>query len=195
MPTRAKGSMSHFTIGAAAAVALLDIGEHQGAEHVGETPRVRIAGRRGSPRASVRPPAGSSRTVRGEPAIFRPYRRHRVAAIHARLTAVGAVRIGLVGCGFAAEHRHLPTLMHLPDLSVAAVCDVDETARSRVGERFGIARRHASAHELAADPSVEAVAVCVPTGAHVEVALAAIEAGKHVFVEKPIALSLDDADT
>ncbi len=107
---------------------------------------------------------------------------------------MGAVRIGFVGCGFAAEHRHLPTLMRSSELSVEAVCDLDETARTRVGDRFGIARRYAGARELAEDPAVEAVAVCVPTGAHAEVAMAALEAGKHVFVEKPLALSLDDAD-
>ena len=107
---------------------------------------------------------------------------------------MGAVRIGLAGCGFAAEHRHLPTLMRSGALTVEAVADVDVNARTRIGARFGIERRYESADLLAADPAVEAVAVCVPTGAHVEVALAALEAGKHVFVEKPLALSLDDAD-
>ena len=107
---------------------------------------------------------------------------------------MGPVRIGFVGCGFAAEHRHLPTLARLPELSVEAVADVDEAAAVRVAERFGISRCHGSARELAEDPAVEAVAVCVPTGSHVEVAIAAIDAGKHVFVEKPLALSLDQAD-
>jgi myo-inositol 2-dehydrogenase / D-chiro-inositol 1-dehydrogenase len=107
---------------------------------------------------------------------------------------VAAVRIGLVGCGFAAEHRHLPTLVGLSELSVEAVCDRDDAARTRVGDRFGVAHRYADARELAADPAVDAVAVCVPTGAHAEVALAALDAGKHLFVEKPLALSLDDAD-
>jgi predicted dehydrogenase len=99
-----------------------------------------------------------------------------------------------VGCGFAAEHRHLPTLARSSDLSVTAVADLDEGARTRVGEHFGIARRHGSAAELAADPEVEAVAICTPTGAHVEGAMAALDAGKHVFVEKPLALTLADAD-
>ena len=107
---------------------------------------------------------------------------------------MGPVRIGFVGCGFAAEHRHLPTLARLPGLRVEAVADLDEAAATRIAEQFGIERRYASARELAEDPAVEAVAVCVPTGAHVEVALAAIDAGKHVFVEKPLALSLDEAD-
>ena len=107
---------------------------------------------------------------------------------------MGPVRIGFVGCGFAAEHRHLPTLARLPGLRVEAVADLDEAAATRLAERFGIERRYTSARELAEDPAVEAVAVCVPTGAHVEVAIAAIDAGKHVFVEKPLALSLEQAD-
>ena len=107
---------------------------------------------------------------------------------------MGPVRIGLVGCGFVAEHRHLPTLARLPGLHVEAVADIDEAAAGRVAERFGIARRYASAAELGEDPAVEAMVVCVPTGAHVDAAIAAIDAGKHVFVEKPLTLSLDQAD-
>ena len=91
---------------------------------------------------------------------------------------MGAVRIGFVGCGFAAEHRHLPTLMRSSELGVEAVCDLDEDGAHARGSRFGIARRYAVARELAEDPAVEAVAVCVPTGAHAEVAIAAMERGQ-----------------
>ena len=104
------------------------------------------------------------------------------------------VRIGLVGCGFATEQLHLPRLSRMAEFRVEAVADVDADALTRVAQRFGVPRRYGSVRELAADPSVEAVAVCVPAAVHSEAALAAMDAGKHLFVEKPLALSLDEAD-
>jgi predicted dehydrogenase len=63
-----------------------------------------------------------------------------------------------------------------------------------VGDQFAITRRHDDYRALLDDPVVEAVAVCVPAALHVEVALAALDAEKHLFIEKPLALSLDDSD-
>ncbi len=102
--------------------------------------------------------------------------------------------VGFVGCGFATSSRHLPGLRRLPELRVAALADVDPSSLAGVGERFGVARRYSRARDLIEDSEVDVVAVCVPAADHVEIALAAIEAGKHVLVEKPLALSLEDAD-
>lgn len=102
--------------------------------------------------------------------------------------------VGLVGCGFVARRRHLPTLRRVPEIEVTALADPDPVALAEVGDRFGISRRHRSVEELVADPLVEAVAVCVPVGWHVGVALAALTAGKHILLEKPLALTLAEAD-
>jgi predicted dehydrogenase len=104
------------------------------------------------------------------------------------------VRLGIVGCGFVAEHRHLPTLARMSEIDVVAVADIDTERCRRVADRFGIANRDADVAALLERPEVEAVAVCVPAAEHAQVALAALDAGKHVFVEKPLALSLDEAD-
>jgi myo-inositol 2-dehydrogenase/D-chiro-inositol 1-dehydrogenase len=104
------------------------------------------------------------------------------------------LRLGLVGCGFVARHRHLPTLRRVAEIEVTALADSDPGALAQAGNSFGISRRHPSVEELLADPLVEAVAVCVPVGAHVEVALAALAAGKHILMEKPLALTLAGAD-
>jgi myo-inositol 2-dehydrogenase/D-chiro-inositol 1-dehydrogenase len=61
-----------------------------------------------------------------------------------------------------------------------------------VSRRFGIPRRYADVRDVAADPEVEATAVCVPPWIHVQAALVVLEAGKHLFVEKPLALSLEE---
>src|SRR5690606_14654560 len=74
----------------------------------------------------------------------------------------------------------------------AAVVDADPLVTQALSTQFGVSARTLS--EVIADPGITAVAVAVPAKAHAEVALAAIAAGKHVFVEKPLALDLADAD-
>lgn len=104
------------------------------------------------------------------------------------------MRVGFAGCGFVARNRHLPTLRRVPEVEVVALADLDESALIETGERFGVRRRHRTVEGLVADPEVEAIAVCVPVGVHVEVALAALAAQKHLLVEKPLALDLVEAD-
>jgi predicted dehydrogenase len=102
--------------------------------------------------------------------------------------------VGLIGCGHVAEVRHLPALSSLDDARVVAVADLDPDRAQRLGERFAVPRRYQDTGELLADPEVEVVGVLVPATDHTEVAIAALEAGKHVLVEKPLATSLDDGD-
>jgi predicted dehydrogenase len=104
------------------------------------------------------------------------------------------LRLGIVGCGFVTEDRHLPALARVPEVVVAALADRDDTRAAHVGSRFGIAALYPSAEALLAEADVDAVAVCTPAASHREPALAALDAGKHVFVEKPLALSVADAD-
>jgi myo-inositol 2-dehydrogenase / D-chiro-inositol 1-dehydrogenase len=104
------------------------------------------------------------------------------------------VRLGVIGCGIVAVRGHLPALRAVPEIEVVAAADVEPDRLRGVADAFQIPRRYADPAALLADPEVEAVAVCVPARLHVEVALAALAAGRHVFLEKPIALSLADAD-
>jgi predicted dehydrogenase len=110
-----------------------------------------------------------------------------------RSSSGAALNVGLIGCGYVTRDRHLPALKRTPHLRVIAVADLDSAAASDVAQRWGVTC-YTDADQLLADGAVEAVAVCVPPAAHVEVAVAALQAGKHVLVEKPLALSLADAD-
>ena len=105
-----------------------------------------------------------------------------------------AVRLGVVGCGRVTELRHLPAVRRVPGVEVVALSDVDAKRLESVGVRFGIARRYTNYLKLIEDERVDAVAVCVPPLLHTEVALAALGAGKHLFIEKPLALSLGECD-
>lgn len=98
-----------------------------------------------------------------------------------------------MGCGYAARTRHLPGLARIPEAEVVGVTDIDVAAAEEVGREWGVPHRR-GLEELLSDPAVEAVAVCVPATHHVEVALAALGAGRHVVIEKPLTLSLEEAD-
>jgi len=102
--------------------------------------------------------------------------------------------VGIVGCGYATQSLHLPALRGLASVRVVAIADTDPERLRTVGGQFAIARRYDDYEALLRDADVEAVAVCVPPRAHAAVAAAALDARKHVFVEKPLCLHLDDAD-
>jgi predicted dehydrogenase len=104
------------------------------------------------------------------------------------------LRLGIIGCGNVTQNRHLPAIQSLPDLRVVALADIDSARLRNAAERYGIQAQYSDYRSLVDDEGVEAVAVCTPLGLHVEMALAALEAGKHVMIEKPLAPSLDAAD-
>lgn len=104
------------------------------------------------------------------------------------------IRLGIVGCGSVTQLRHLPALRRVNDIEVVALCDVNKATLENVAGQFGIARRYQDDRELIESGGIDAVAICTPPRFHAVVALAAIDAGKHVFVEKPLALSLQECD-
>src|SRR5678815_2246089 len=82
----------------------------------------------------------------------------------------------------------------LPDAAIRWICDLDEERRRRAGVVHADARLTSDADEAFRDPAVEAVVVAVDPARHHPVAMRALEAGKHVFVEKPLALTVHDAE-
>src|SRR5579862_538281 len=105
-----------------------------------------------------------------------------------------ALKLGVIGCGQATMGSHLPALAHLAEIEVVALADTDPVALARAAQFAGGPRTYQDYRKLLDDAGVEAVAVCVPAPFHAEVSLAVLDAGKHLFLEKPLALTLDDAD-
>lgn len=106
------------------------------------------------------------------------------------------IRVGIVGCGEVAQIIHLPSLYQLADqFEVTALCDVSAQVLEGVGTHWGVAKRFFDYQELVQQRDVDAVLVANPHVYHTDVTLAAIAAGKHVLVEKPMSLSLQEADT
>jgi myo-inositol 2-dehydrogenase/D-chiro-inositol 1-dehydrogenase len=97
---------------------------------------------------------------------------------------------GLIGAGWIGSF-HAETLANrLPAARLAAVADPVPGA----AERLPAARAYRDPHELIDDRSIDAVAICSPAATHAALVVAAAQAGKHIFCEKPMALTLDDAD-
>ena len=104
------------------------------------------------------------------------------------------VRIGLVGLGRAGWGMHCSELESRKDkFQIIAACDVEPERRNRMQQRYGC-KTYACLADLLADPQVELVDIATRSPDHVTHATAALQAGKDVFLEKPIALSYDQAE-
>ena len=105
------------------------------------------------------------------------------------------VRVGIIGVGGIAQGVHLPQLLESPDAIVTAVCDIDTDTLNKVGDRCHIPQDHrfTDYHDLVRCPDVDAVEVCTPNNMHIPCAVAAVQAGKAINVEKPLALSREQA--
>lgn len=101
------------------------------------------------------------------------------------------IRIGLVGMGYWGPH-YARIFAELEDAELAWCCDADPASLDIARARFPLVERTDDVAELLADDSLDAVAIATPTATHAELACAALEAGKDVLVEKPLATSLQD---
>ena len=100
--------------------------------------------------------------------------------------------IGLIGCGMISEFQ-TRAINALPDARVVGFFDtVADMATKRAAEFSG--RAYATLEELLADPQVQAVSICTPSGTHLEPAVQAARAGRHVMVEKPIEITPERVD-
>ena len=99
--------------------------------------------------------------------------------------------VAVVGAGNIAA-AHIDAVGRLPNARVTGVASRTAARAEAVAARHGL-RAYDSVEAAARDPEVDVVAVCTPSGTHLDVALAAIEAGKHVVVEKPLEVTVDRA--
>lgn len=104
-----------------------------------------------------------------------------------------SLRIGLVGVGAAAQVNHIPALKKIEDVELVALCDRDPEKAARVAQKFQIPAAVSRLEDLLSDDSLDAVHVCTPNYLHAPMAIAALEAGKHVLCERPFARNGDEA--
>jgi predicted dehydrogenase len=107
---------------------------------------------------------------------------------------MSVLRVGLIGCGWFAQAVHLPILRRLPDVELIALAEPDSDRRQEASRCVQAAQVYADYRDLLKMRDLDAVIVSVPTAFHAEVAIAAMQLGKHVYLEKPVAASLSEAD-
>lgn len=104
-------------------------------------------------------------------------------------------RVGIVGCGGIANGKHLPALKALPNVKMVAFCDLIRERAEKALKEYGAedAKIYDTYKELVADPTIDVVHVLTPNKAHAPISIAAMEAGKDVMCEKPMAKTAADA--
>ena len=100
------------------------------------------------------------------------------------------VRIGVIGVGSIGT-VHTKAYAKVPDAEVVAMCDILPDRLKAKAAEFGISKTYADYKKLLADKQIDAVSVCVPNNMHAPIAIAALNAGKHVMLEKPMTLNPD----
>lgn len=103
------------------------------------------------------------------------------------------LKVGIIGVGNIAQ-EHIQGYLKNPNVELYAFCDINEAQLKKRAEEYGITRCYTSKEEmLSALPELDAVSVCTWNSAHAPCTIAALEAGKHVLCEKPMAASADEA--
>ncbi|WP_018963728.1 Gfo/Idh/MocA family protein [Coprothermobacter platensis] len=105
------------------------------------------------------------------------------------------IRVGIIGCGGIAFAKHMPFLSQTDGVEIAGFYNPTEEKARRAKKEFGSkdAKIYKSWQELLEDPSIDVVHVLTPNKFHAEMSIAALEAGKHVMCEKPMATNVADA--
>ena len=103
------------------------------------------------------------------------------------------IKIGILGCGKIAQVRHIPEYADNKDAQILGFYDINLARAKALAETYG-GTAYETAEELLANPEIDAVSICTANVAHAELTIAALNAGKHVLCEKPMATTLADCE-
>lgn len=101
------------------------------------------------------------------------------------------LKIGIIGVG-SISHCHIGGYLNNPNVELYAFCDINEEQLKAMGEKYGVERLFTKADDMLALPEIDAVSVCTWNAAHAPCTIAALNAGKHVLCEKPMAMSVEE---
>ena len=105
------------------------------------------------------------------------------------------LRIGIIGCGGIANGKHMPALSKIKEVEMVAFCDLIEEKAVKAAEKYGTAdaKVYTDYKELLKDDTISVIHVCTPNRSHSFITVDALEAGKHVMCEKPMAKTYAEA--
>ncbi|MGL5354646.1 MAG: Gfo/Idh/MocA family protein [Clostridium sp.] len=104
------------------------------------------------------------------------------------------VRVGIIGCGGIAGGKHLPSLSKVNEVEIVGFCDLEIEKAEKMAKKYGVenAKVCIDYKELLADKSIEVIHVCTPNRSHSVISIDAMESGKHVMCEKPMAKTSEE---
>ena len=105
------------------------------------------------------------------------------------------IKVGIIGCGGIANGKHMPSLAKVKNCEMVAFCDIIIERANNAAKKFGTpdAKCYENYKDLLADPEIDVVHVCTPNRSHSFITVDALEAGKHVMCEKPMAINSEEA--
>ncbi len=106
---------------------------------------------------------------------------------------MNCLRVGIIGCGWTGE-QHIRAYRSLKDVAVLAAADINERKAKRFATKWKVKAWYKDYRMLLKNPEIDAVSICVPHHLHSKISVEAAEMGKHILCEKPLAISLKEAD-
>ena len=105
------------------------------------------------------------------------------------------LKVGIIGCGGIANGKHMPSLQKVKECEMVAFCDIIVERAEEAAKKYGVegAKVYTDYKELLKDTSIDVVHVCTPNRSHSFITVDALEAGKHVMCEKPMAINSAEA--
>jgi len=110
-------------------------------------------------------------------------------------TVKKVLKVGIIGCGGIGTGKHMPSLARIPEVQMVAFCDIVLERAQDAVKKYGTeeSKVYTDYRELLEDKSIDVIHVCTPNKSHADISIAALEAGKHVMCEKPMAKTSADA--
>jgi predicted dehydrogenase len=105
-----------------------------------------------------------------------------------------SVRVAVIGCGGVAQYGHLPAIDAIPDIELVSVCDVNRSIARSCALAYGV-RDFDLDYKTTLSRDIDAVIISVPNYLHCKITIEAAQRGKHILCEKPIAVSLEEAES
>ena len=102
------------------------------------------------------------------------------------------LKVGVIGVGSISE-MHIRPYLENKEVKLVALCDIHEGRLAEKGKLYGVNQLYNNYQDLLNDKNIDAVSICTWNNTHAEISIAALEAGKHVLVEKPLSMTVEEA--
>lgn len=108
--------------------------------------------------------------------------------------SVRSLNVGVIGCGYVAQVGHIPSLLKCRGVNLVAICDRNKDLATNVARKFKIGKCYSDLKEMLDNEKLDVVDICTSIDTHAPLAIQAMDAGCHVFTEKPLAMNPREAD-